>query len=860
MGPTDWPASTTVNPFNRGRSCARMEAMLCATRALVFGLSLLVGAVCCQTSPPVASAEAEAEAEAEAAVTPVAEAAAPGREPDDPDALPPGARLRLGTRALAHAERLRAVGWAGEHLVTASSRELRFWRADSGWELARIQTPIGLVAVASDGMTVATSPPETREVMLWRIGGATPASVVTAGQRHVTALAFSPDSAALAAASSVGQVRVFAAQDGTLVRELEAGRRWPGALAWSGSGERLAVGGGDGFVLIFELAEEGAPLVLEDAGQRVAALAFSSRGDLLAVGALGDPRVSVYDAVTGAPWAVLQGHQGGVTSLAFAPADELLVTLGLDRAVRRWHLDEATELEPVLRPWDPGGAVAYAPGFGSDPASVWPRLTLSPDGAELVAVGFGEAVVRASLLEAELDASPSPRTAITAVAFSEDGQRVLAGSEDGTVTVWRAATGELEHVLRGHRGAVVALSAEQDTLHSRSGWTERTWDLGSGRPESVAGGRFAALGAVAFDAAGRLVLADHSRVLVVDPRTGIEARVLETDSRAFVALATGASDDTLALGLSASSGDALFEVGSGRRRPAPVGLSDNRTVVLAADGSTLAALSRGGAVTVWRLGEEAPAARFSPARRVEHLALSPDGSWLAGGDRSDLTLWEVGGAAVRQPAFRGHVRALAWSADGSHVAVAGTHEVMSYSLVSGTASLRVSEDADAVALSSDGARVAALRTDGRVRVWRASGVGTLELELDTGAPPGQGMASASPRLAFSADDRMLAATGRFNQVSVFDLEARERVLRLGEGMVVPAGPPGRATSPDGRLEARVLAGGEIEVVELGGAAPALRTQLVGHGAPVTALAFSPDGRTLASGSSDTTVLLWPLDP
>jgi WD40 repeat protein len=32
--------------------------------------------------------------------------------------------------------------------------------------------------------------------------------------------------------------------------------------------------------------------------------------------------------------------------------------------------------------------------------------------------------------------------------------------------------------------------------------------------------------------------------------------------------------------------------------------------------------------------------------------------------------------------------------------------------------------------------------------------------------------------------------------------------------------------------------------------------LVGHGAPVTALAFAPDGKTLASGGVDRNVRLW----
>jgi WD40 repeat protein len=33
----------------------------------------------------------------------------------------------------------------------------------------------------------------------------------------------------------------------------------------------------------------------------------------------------------------------------------------------------------------------------------------------------------------------------------------------------------------------------------------------------------------------------------------------------------------------------------------------------------------------------------------------------------------------------------------------------------------------------------------------------------------------------------------------------------------------------------------------------------GHRGPITALCFAPDGKTLASGSLDTTILLWDLE-
>src|SRR5262245_49584635 len=157
-----------------------------------------------------------------------------------------------------------------------------------------------------------------------------------------------------------------------------------------------------------------------------------------------------------------------------------------------------------------------------------------------------------------------------------------------------------------------------------------------------------------------------------------------------------------------------------------------------------------------------------------------------------------------------------------------------------------------MAFANDRSLLASASKDGKARLWEVGAVARERSILDTRGDP-------FSSLAFAPNGRMLAAgsgslNGWVRVIDVSDKAAKEvAVCKGGRGTVHAV-----AFAPDGKSVAGAGEDRTLRVWEVGSSKGEPRTQLAGHSKTIRALAFAPDSQGIATASQDTTVRLWSL--
>lgn len=571
---------------------------------------------------------------------------------------------------------------------------------------------------------------------------------------------------------------------------------------------------------------------------------------------------------------------GEVLALAFAPGNTL------------WSVEEPG----LLRRWNGLTGQQLGVTFLSDVESAW---KFSPDAHWLASASDNLSLWEVA--SGRLQSTLSQPSWVTAIAFSSDSKRLTTGHDDGTVRIWDRGSGNLLREFQGHRATIssVALSPDGQQLAAASedrvivvwdvatgsqrgslkghtdriqeivwhpggaprvfsaGWdtTARVWDTNTFEPVILLNDHADQVTALAFSPDGAvLACADSASVVHLwDPEEGTSLGVLKDHDGNIRALAFSADGRYLA---SAGEGRAIHlwdpnqkRQLSGRGTPS----LHRSSLALTRDGNRLVSNCGGASLQVWDTASGRVAVEVESTDVPEVLALSPNNRWIAGEDSANsIQIWDATtgkGDAVLQ-GQKGRVTALAFSPDSKLLASASGSDGMAWlwDLERRTTVLIIPEAAEnclieAIAFHPAGKLLAVggidwLATggsDGATCLWDIEQRSQL-VALDGGIID----------LAFHPAGRLLATVSLQDSIFIWDIEIQEVALELpcsGDGLTRVA------YSADGKWLASGGDSGMIRIWRADNGTPAgayhFETQIKG-------LCFSPDGRELYTTNGNTT--------
>jgi WD40 repeat protein len=598
---------------------------------------------------------------------------------------------------------------------------------------------------------------------------------------------------------------------------------------------------------------------------------------------------------------LLFADPSSVAAVAFSPGGKLLASADRDGTVRLW--DPATR-QPVDAPMHAARAADGVNGVAFSPDG---KLLASADGdgtVRLWAPATGQPV--GAPMHAAHGSGGGPGGAL-GVAFSPDGKLLASADGDGTVRLWDPATGQPVgmpmHAISSTRGGTgvnsVAFSPDGKLLASaEDDGTVRLWDpvtdRSAGAPlRVISAKRGIGVNSVAFSPDGKLLASADglSRVRLWDPATGQPVGAPIHAIRVTSAFSIGDGVNEVAFSpsgklLASADGDGtmrLWNPATGRPVGAPVHAARGMDgapggvhgVAFSPDGKLLASADGDGTMRLWNPATGQPAGAPMHAARaiggVRGVAFSPDGKLLASAD-SDGTvrLWDPGigqpaGAPMHAARAPEGVDGVAFSPDGKLLASAdGDGTVRLWDPATGRpvrAPMHAISNGSvsAVAFSPDGKLLASGGGYGTIRLWNPA----------TGQPAGVFLHAGRGGMyavAFSPNGKLLASADGFGIVRSWDpatgqpagpLLHATHIVKLHAGVAVK-GVNGVAFSPDGKLLASGDENGNIRLWDPATGQPVGVPLHAGTGTPggVLGVAFSPDGKLLASADGNGNVRLW----
>ena len=626
-------------------------------------------------------------------------------------------------------------------------------------------------------------------------------------------------------------------------------------IRFSPDGTRLVVGTDIG-VWIYDVPDGKETVLLTKDTGRINALAFSIDGKILASGGSDNPIIQLWDIdkVNELTTITVTGSEDTVKALAFH--DNRLI--GVDTFGRLIRLDMNTneKISRINELFIPSTAVAFSKkghicATGNPDGKIYLRDTTSGKTHATLDVQddlrVPNELVQVPNELVEVKPRKSETRQISALAFSPDAKILASGSVDKIVRLWDPDKQINLGKLVGHTGWITAIAVSEDGKTLASGDADKIiklWDIDTKQERATLRGHTSGINALTFSPDGKTLASGSydGTIWYWNYNTGKEIANLTSDHIEWV-----------------------------------------KAVAFSKDGSTLTSASFNGTVDVWSLKTKQELITFTAAQSdmADILVLSPNGRLVA-------NLGSIGMMALN-PYRIGENERLLELRRNKHIHF--------WDIVTGEEILTFRLDAKSggisVAFSSDGKTMAiAPGNFQEIHLWNTNMGQKLFILNTKGNYPKR-------KLVFSPDGSLLATYGNFIQTQVWDVTTQREITPFTTGSdwtdtlafshdnailatkqhfgivlskvtpttieehniihydkILPIGDVLLFSPDDDYLLAPQFENGAYTIqiwdVQTGSSFKTVSA----HTEPIDTLSFSPDGKTLASGSQDGTVLLW----
>jgi WD40 repeat protein/mono/diheme cytochrome c family protein len=351
---------------------------------------------------------------------------------DEPEMPPEGGALTVAEVAL-------VSRWVAEGAVDDTPPEGLGTRRPAAPPVYHALPAVPAIAFSPDGTMLAVA--GHHEIVVHRSADGSLAGRWVGDSPRLESLAFSRDGRYLAASggapSEFGEIQVWEAATGSMVRAIRAGTDTLYGVSWSDDGTRLAVGGADKLVRAFDAATGTLVMQCDNHLDWVFGTVFAHDGSKLA-SASRDKGVKLIEVATGHLIDDVARPREPVFALARHPREDLIAFTGAEGRVRLHRM---------------------APRGG--------RLKEGDDKEE--------SAVR------EFDAMGTP---LHAVAFSADGTRLACGGLNGEVRVFATENGERKATIPSNGSPVYTLA-----FHPTEHWLALTGGDGQIRCHDAGDGK-----------------------------------------------------------------------------------------------------------------------------------------------------------------------------------------------------------------------------------------------------------------------------------------------------------------------------------------------------------------------------------